>query len=240
MARIIVFAPHPDDAELGMGGTIARLISQGHDLLICDMTNGEPTPKGTPETRAREAAEAAKILGVRRVNLGLRNRFVEHSIDARHAAAGVIRAWRADILFVPYFEDAHPDHLACMRIAEDARFDAKLTGLDMPIPEELRSADPRADNTPRYPKWLIHYYATHLRIAPSPSFLIDTTGFEEVKKRSILAYRSQFIDNEKNRSVVEWLDSASRYFGSRIGAAAAEPFFTREPIGLSGFDDLVM
>jgi len=214
-----------------MGGTIARLASQGHTVTLLDMTDGEPTPFGDPATRAKEAAEAARILGVTRIQLGLRNRFVEHSIENRHKVAGAIRAAAADIMFVPYFEDAHPDHLAVTRIAEDARFDAKLTSLDMP-------GDGR--KPPRYPKWLFHYYATHLRIVPRPSFYIDTTGFEDAKRRACLAYHSQFVANEKNRPVIEWLDAAGRYFGSRIGTASAEPFFSREPVGLAGFSDLVM
>jgi LmbE family N-acetylglucosaminyl deacetylase len=140
MANVLVVGPHPDDQELGMGGTIARLAEQGHDVLLLDMTNGEPTPHGTVETRAKEAAEAARLLcpasgkPVRRVLLGLRNRFVEQSLEARHMVAGTIRAHQASIVFVPHAEDAHPDHRAVTRIVEDARFDAKLTGLDMPTP----------------------------------------------------------------------------------------------------------
>ncbi|MCA9295280.1 MAG: PIG-L family deacetylase, partial [Phycisphaerales bacterium] len=107
-----------------MGGTIARLASEGHDVLLLDITNGEPTPHGDPETRAREADAAARILKVRRRLLGLPNRFVEHTIEARHAVAGVIREFQADIIFTPFFEDAHPDHRAVTRIVEDARFDA--------------------------------------------------------------------------------------------------------------------
>lgn len=229
MPNILVIGPHPDDQELGMGGTIARLVSQGHTVTLLDMTDGEPTPFGDPATRAREAAAAARILGVRRIQLGLRNRFVEHSIENRHKVAGVIRATQAQIMFVPYFEDAHPDHLAVTRIAEDARFDAKLTGLEMPGDD---------GNPPIYPRWLFHYYATHLRITPRPSFLIDITGFESAKREACLAYHSQFVANRKNAPVIDWLDAAGRYFGSRIGTAAAEPFFAREPIGLQSLDGL--
>jgi bacillithiol biosynthesis deacetylase BshB1 len=244
MASILVVGPHPDDQELGMGATIARFASQGHRVTLLDMTDGEPTPKGDPATRAKEAAAAAAELSapgnpVRRIMLGdgaegtprLRNRYVQHTIEARHLVAGVMRAVQASIVFVPYFEDAHPDHLAVIRIVEDARFDAKLTGLRMP-----------GDNAqpPVYPKWLIYYYATHLRIVPQPSFIMDTTGFEEQKRRAILAYHSQFVANEKNRAVPEWLASAGRFFGSRIGTASGEPFFTREPLGLTGLGDLVL
>jgi len=127
MAQILVVGPHPDDQELGMGGTIAKLVSQGHDVLLLDMTSGEPTPHGSPEVRAKESAAAAEILGVKRTTINLPNRFVEHSIAARHAVAAVIREHQAEIVFAPYFEDAHPDHVATSRIVEDARFDAKIT-----------------------------------------------------------------------------------------------------------------
>lgn len=239
MANILIVGPHPDDQELGMGGAIALFASQGHRVLLLDMTDGEPTPHGDPITRAKEAVSAAEVLSalnnpVRRINLGLPNRFVQHTIEARHAVAGVIRAHQAEIVFVPYEEDAHPDHRAVTRIVEDARFDAKLTKLDMPAPTGM------CVGPPIYPRWLFHYYATHLRIVPRPSFLIDITAHAEQKRRAILAYHSQFVANEKNRGVVDWIDASHRYFGSRIGVTAAEPFFAKEPLGLTGLDGIVM
>ena len=224
--NILVTGPHPDDQELGMGGTIARLASQGHRVLLLDLTDGEPTPHGDRATRAREAAEAARILGAERITLDLPNRELVHSLEARRKVASVIRTFRADVLFVPHPEDAHPDHVAGTRIVEDARFDAKLTKTDMP-------------GEPCHPKWLFHYWATHLRTVPQPSFLVDTSAFAARKREAVLAYRSQFVVNERNRGVPGWLDAAGRYFGSRIGAAAAEPFFAREPIGLTGLQSLV-
>ena len=166
--NILVAGPHPDDQELGMGGTIARLVSQGHRVLLLDLTDGEPTPFGNRATRARESAEAARILGAERITLDLPNRTVTHSVEARHKVASVIRTFRAEMIFVPYFEDAHPDHIAGTRIVEDARFDAKLTNCGLA-------------GEPMYPKWLFHYYATHLRIVPQPSFVFDTTGCGEQK-----------------------------------------------------------
>ena len=236
MASILVVGPHPDDQELGMGGTIARLCAQGHTVTLLDMTTGEPTPFGDEVTRAREAAHAAAELAapgkpIRRIALGLPNRFVTHSIEARHKVAGIIRAVQAQIVFTPYFEDAHPDHIAVTRIVEDARFDAKLTKVNMPGDE---------GKPPLYPKWLFYYYATHLRITPQPSFCVDITGFEDKKAAAIRAYASQFAKNPKNTHVPEWIASAGRFFGSRIGTAAAEPFFTREPIGLGSLDSVVM
>jgi len=224
--NVLVIGPHPDDQELGMGGTIARLAAEGHDVLLLDMTNGEPTPHGSPEIRARESAEAASILGVRRTCLGLPNRSVTHSLEARHRLAGVMREHATEIVFAPYFEDAHPDHVATTRIAEDARFDAKLTKIDLP-------------GEPIYPRWFFYYYCTHLRIVPNPGFIIDISGWEEQKRQAIVAYHSQFVVPERNRAVVEWVSAANRYFGSRIGTTAGEPFFTREPLGLAGLGGIV-
>ena len=224
--NILVVGPHPDDQELGMGGTIALMVEQGHTVTLLDMTNGEPTPYGDPVTRAMEAASAATILGVEREELGLKNRQVEHTLDARHRLAGVIRTRRIDWIFAPYFEDAHPDHAATTRIVEDARFDAKLTKTDLP-------------GEPRYPSRLIYYYCTHLKIVPQPSFIVDTSGFHARKRLAILAYERQFVTPENNRGIIEWLDAASTFYGSRIGAANGEPFFVKEPLGLNTFEDIV-
>ncbi|MFG0327416.1 MAG: PIG-L deacetylase family protein [Phycisphaerales bacterium JB037] len=251
MARVLVVGPHPDDQELGMGATIARLAQQGHEVLLLDVTNGEPTPFGDPATRRAEALRAAEILSpdpakfpgarpVRRLLLGLPNRFVTHDIESRHAVAGVIRAHQAEIIFTPYFEDAHPDHLAVTRIVQDARFDAKLSKIDMPTPVDGWTGEAHAVGDPLYPRWLFYYYATHLRWVADPNFLIDATGFVAQKIESIRAYHTQFVLPEKNRRVVEWVEAAATYFGSRIGTDAAEPFYTKEPIGLGGLDSLVM
>ena len=227
MANILVVGPHPDDQELGMGGTIIRLAEQGHNVQLLDMTNGEPTPFGSPEQREKEWTAAAAILGVQRRLIGLPNREVEHTIEARHKVAGAIREHQAQIVFLPYFDDAHPDHRATTRIVEDARFDAKLTKTDLP-------------GDPIYPKWLIYYYCTHLRHVAQPSFCIDITEQMDRKEQSILAYETQFVLPERNRKVVDWIRQMNGYMGSRIGVQYAEPFFTKEPIGLGSLDSLVM
>src|SRR3954462_11053961 len=102
MASILVFGPHPDDQELGMGGTVLKLVSQGHRVHLVDMTNGEPTPHGSPEIRAVEAAAAAGGLGVGRTLVGLKNREVVRDLSSRHKVAALIRVHRPDWLFVPY------------------------------------------------------------------------------------------------------------------------------------------
>src|SRR5438105_2640458 len=182
MASFLVIGPHPDDQELGMGGTIIRLVSQGHQVHLVDMTNGEPTPRGSVETRGRESAAAAKVMGVQRTLLGLKNREVVHDIPSRHKLAAVIRQHKPNVLFVPYPLDAHPDHMAVTRIAEDARFDAKLSKSEIP-------------GEPWHPKRIIYYFCTHLRMNFNPTFCIDVTDQMETKMRAIACYESQFKSN---------------------------------------------
>jgi N-acetylglucosamine malate deacetylase 1 len=225
MLSILIVGPHPDDQELGMGGTIARLVEQGHRVQLVDMTNGEPTPLGSPEIRARESAAAAKILGVQRTQVGLVNRQVVHDLPSRHKLAAVIRVHRPNVLFLPYPLDAHPDHVAVTKIGEDARFDAKLTKSDIP-------------GEPWYPKRIIYYFCTHLRMNFQPTFCMEISPQNlEKKMAAVKAYESQFIQNKS--PVIEMVRTLNGYFGSRIGAEWAEPFFTHETLGLSGLDQLV-
>jgi len=224
MASILVIGPHPDDQELGMGGTIARLVKQGHRVTLVDMTNGEPTPLGTPVLRTAEAAAAAKVLGVERAGVGLTNRRVVHDLESRYRVAAVIRQFRADWMFVPYPIDAHPDHVAVTRIAEDARFDAKLSKTDIP-------------GEPCYPKRIIYYYCTHLRMDYKPTFCLDITAEIETKMRAVDCYQTQFVLNSS--PVPQMVRTIGGYFGSRIGTAYAEPFFSYEMLGFSGLDQLV-
>jgi bacillithiol biosynthesis deacetylase BshB1 len=223
MASFLVIGPHPDDQELGMGGTIARLIEQGHRVHLVDMTSGEPTPLGSPEIRQRESAVAAKILGVGRTQVGLVNRQVKHDLASRHALAAVIRANKPDVLFLPYPVDAHPDHVAVTRIGEDARFDAKLTKTDIP-------------GDPWHPRRIIYYFCTHLRMSFQPTFCIDISAQIERKMSAVMAYESQFVRNQSG--VPEMVKTLNSYFGGRIGVPYAEPFFSHEVLGLGGLDQL--
>ena len=207
-----------------MGGTIARLVEQGHRVHLVDMTSGEPTPMGSVETRQRESAAAAKILGVERTQLGLVNRQVVHDISSRHKLAAVIRVHKPSVMFLPYPLDAHPDHVAVTRIGEDARFDAKLTKTDIP-------------GEPWYPKRIIYYFCTHLLMSFQPTFCIDVSGQIEKKMSAVKAYESQFIWNKS--AVPEMVRTISAYFGGRIGVGHAEPFFTHEVLGLGGLSELV-
>jgi LmbE family N-acetylglucosaminyl deacetylase len=250
---VLVVGPHPDDQEIGMGGTIALLAEQGHDVLLLDMTDGSPTPFGDRASRLVEADAALRELApsaqgaarggrVRRVLLDLPNRTVVHSVEARHKVAGVIRSHQAQILFIPHPLDAHPDHLATTRIAEDARFDAKLTKVDMPSPpgHERVGLAPRGE--PIYPAWVFYYYCSHLRRMPDPHFLLDTTGHGEQKIRAVMAYQSQFGPRpglaQPNAELPDMLRAMDRCLGTRIRTQTAEGFWTKEPIGLRGLSDL--
>jgi N-acetylglucosamine malate deacetylase 1 len=223
MSSFLVIGPHPDDQELGMSGTIARLVEQGHRVHLVDMTSGEPTPLGSPEVRQRESAAAAKILGVQRTQLGLVNREVTHDLASRHKLAAVIRVHKPDVLFLPYPVDAHPDHVAVTKIGEDARFDAKLTKSNIP-------------GEPWHPRRIIYYFCTHLRLSFQPTFCIDISAQLEKKMAAVLAYESQFVWNHS--PVPEMVKTINGYFGSRISVAHAEPFFSHEVLGLSGLDQL--
>src|SRR5579872_2878506 len=120
---LLVVAPHPDDAEIGVGGTILRSRAQGLSVGVIDLTTGEPTPHGSLEIRARETAAATAVLQLDwRDNLGLPNRSLEPTLAARRALAEVFRTLRPKAIFAPYWEDVHPDHVAASALVDGARF----------------------------------------------------------------------------------------------------------------------
>lgn len=226
MLDILVIAPHPDDAELGMGGAIVKLLAAGKKVGILDLTSGEPTPHGSPEIRASETKAASKVLGIEwRENLGLANRSLEPTLEARAKLAGVIRQTRPRWLFAPYWHDAHPDHTAATKLVDDARFWSKLSKTDMP-------------GEPHHPERIYNYYCVHLKLAPQPAFVLDISAEWETKLASIRAYESQFITGRDGSFIAKLRDEAS-YWGKTIGVEYGEPFNCREPIGLGTLDGLV-
>jgi bacillithiol biosynthesis deacetylase BshB1 len=225
----LVVAPHPDDAELGAGGAILLLQSQGARVGVLDMTDGEPTPFGSPEIRRRETEAATAVLGLAwRGNLGLTNRRLEAELGARARLAGVLRQLRPRVLFAPYWEDAHPDHVAASALVDAARFWAKLTRCELP-------------GEPHYPARIFYYFSVHLRLHPRPSFVLDITAHLEAKMRAIACYRSQFIEGRPATlpTLLDDLRDRARYWGWAIGAGYGEPFVCREEVGLRGLRDLV-
>ncbi|MCB1168036.1 MAG: PIG-L family deacetylase [Leptospiraceae bacterium] len=212
--RILCMGAHPDDVELGMGGTVASLVRRKHEVLILDLTNGEPTPHGSPEIRARESKAAAKALGAPRKTLDMPNRYLEETIENRKKLAAEIRAFRPDYLFSPYPVDAHPDHIAAGQLAESSRFYAKLTKSDIP-------------GEPHFPRRVIYYFPVHIRLRIEPSFVFDMSDTLEQKRKAILNYESQFKAGKKEH-IIDSVLNENRYWGFQAGVEAAEPFFQRE------------
>ncbi len=210
-----------------MGGTVCLLIAQGHEVSLCDLTDGEPTPMGSPELRAAEAAEASRLLGIRdRVTLGLPNRFLQDTVEARTLVAEVIREVRPEVLFVPYWVDAHPDHIAAAAICEAARFTAKYTKTGM-------------RGEPHYPRRIYHFFSTHYRLHIEPSFVTDISDHIETKMAAVAAYGSQFNEARGNAGVLEAIKATNRYWGRLIGRRFGEAFVCREKIGVARWDGLV-
>ena len=226
----LVIAPHPDDAELGMGGTIAKLIQQGWKLGILDLTDGEPTPLGSRERRVRETSAANAALGNPwRKNLGLPNRSLEPTLVHRRAVAAVFRQVRPRLLFAPYWEDAHPDHAAATKLVEDARFWSKLSKSDIP-------------GKPFHPARILYYYCVHLRLAERPSFVVDISDQLDQKLAALRCFGSQLVENqpEGRPGVIDLVCDRTKYWGQLVGVRHAEPFASREPIGLNGLDALLL
>jgi bacillithiol biosynthesis deacetylase BshB1 len=225
----LVVATHPDDAELGVGGTIALLLTQGQRVGILDLTDGEPTPHGSPEIRARETAAATAVLGLNwRGNLGLPNRRVVDDLDSRAKLAGVIRQLRPRVLFAPYWEDTHPDHVAASSLVDAARFWAKLTKSDLP-------------GEPYYPQRIIYYFSIHLRIHPKPSFVVDISDSLETKMAAVACYHSQLIQGRPSTppTLLDDVRDRARYWGWSINSNYGEPFVLRQEVGLRSLGDLI-
>lgn len=227
MARILAIGPHPDDVEIGMGGAIVTFLAQGHEVVLCDLTNGEPTPRGTPERRAEEAAAAARILGVsRRITLPLPNRELADTVENRMMVAEVIREIRPDLLFVPFWVDAHPDHVAACTLAEAARFYAKLTKT-------------RMRGEPHYPRQVFHFVCSHYDLHVKPTFILDISEAFERKVQAVAVYTSQFGEGPGETHIVDDLRRVNGYWGHLIGRGYGEPFISREELGLSALDALL-
>lgn len=223
---ILVIAPHPDDAELGMGGAILKFKSEGLRVGVLDLTDGEPTPYGSPEIRAEETAAASAALGLDwRGNLGLTNRQLEPSLEARGALAGEIRKLQPKWLFAPYWVDAHPDHVAATPLVEAARFWAKLTKCDLA-------------GEPCHPERIYNYYCIHLKMNPQPAFVLDISDHWERKVQAIRCYHSQFIQN-RPPEFLDGLQNEAAYWGKTIGVRFGEPFACREPIGMRSMGHLI-
>ncbi|MEZ6125955.1 MAG: bacillithiol biosynthesis deacetylase BshB1 [Planctomycetaceae bacterium] len=226
---LLVVAPHPDDAEISVGGIIAGARAQKLRVGVVELTTGEPTPHGSPEIRRQETEQATKILDLSwRQNLQLPNRCLQATLDARRPLAEVFRLCRPRIILAPYWQDAHPDHVAASTLVDDARFWSKLSRSDLA-------------GDPYWPPMLLHYFSIHLRIHPTASVVMDISDHIETKMQAVRAYHSQLIAGRDQTfpTVVDDIRDRCRYWGWTIGKAFGEPLVNREQIGISRLTDLV-
>lgn len=217
---------HPDDVEIGMGATVAKMAREGKRVAIVDLTNGEPTPHGSPQIRALESARAASVLGAERRTLTQSNRYLFDTVEARTELAEVLRELRPRVLFVPYADDAHPDHVAAASIAVAARFYSKFTKTKM-------------TGDPFFPQRVYRYMAVHQRIVAEPSFIVDVSEDLGTKIAALESYESQFSANPNNGGIVELMQQTAAMWGAMARVGAGEPFFALEPVAIRSIDDLI-
>jgi bacillithiol biosynthesis deacetylase BshB1 len=220
---LLVFGPHPDDLEIGIGGTVAKHAALGHAVGLCDLTAGEMGSNGTVEERLAEAEEARSVLGALwRINLRWPDRGIGRDDDHARAAAGVIRSARPRTVAVPYWTDRHPDHEAASRLLTEAIFNAGL-----------RRYDAGADAW--RPDWTVYYFINDS--APA-SFVVDVSEHYGQKQRALACHRSQFsradhasVGTRLNSPLfAQLVESRDAQFGARSGFKFAEGFVVRDPV----------
>jgi bacillithiol biosynthesis deacetylase BshB1 len=227
---LLAIAPHPDDVELTSGGTMLKMARAGYRTGILDLTKGETGTRGTPETRLKEAARAAEILGVKiRRNLGLPDAHLENSDAHKIAVAEVIREFEPHTVIIPYWEGRHPDHYTAGRMCYEACFVAGLKNYAL-------------GGLPFRP-FKIVYAAAYADVRPT--FAVDITAEYEQRRKAILAYASQFRPPKKDRKsrvplpldeLEDRMNSIAHHYGRMIGVKYAEGFVVKEVLRV---DDLV-
>jgi N-acetylglucosamine malate deacetylase 1 len=227
---LLAIAAHPDDVELTCGGTLIRMAEDGYRVGILDLTRGEMGTRGTPEARLREAAAAARIMGLAlRENLGLPDARLVLNAESKSAVAEKLRAWKPRTVILPYWKGRHPDHYNASRIAYEACFWAGLSRLPL-------------GGEPFRPHKIL--YATAYD-AVRPTFAVNITAQFERRRRAILAYKSQFrppAGTPKSKvhlpldALEQEMNLMAAYYGRMIGVRYAEPFLQREVMQV---DDVV-
>jgi len=230
---IVFTAPHPDDIEIGMGGTIALLVRQGYRVGLLHMTSGEPTPRGTPEKRAHEAQKSAQILGVQFCEtLSLPNRELNDCLESRYEVAKVLRRLRPKILvgMAGRTPAASPDHYQSQLITEASRFYAQLT-----------KWDERFDNTPPFRIEHLIYrpvpFASEIHHYPS-RFVVDISDTIETKIEAVSCYSSQF-ENSRLERLVHYIRSQAGAEGALAGYAYGELYALPRPLGTTDMIKMV-
>jgi N-acetylglucosamine malate deacetylase 1 len=233
---ILAIAAHRDDVEQTCGGTLLKSAQRGQRTGILDLTQGEMGTRGTAEDRAREAADAAKILGVSwRRALDIPDGCVENTWENRLKVASVIRETRPRVVILPYWKGRHPDHYTASVLGYEACFLAGLAKLEVSGQGSMARKSEANLNAPHRPFKII--YAT-LYYDVRPTFVVDIGEQFEAKFSSILAYKSQFSDQEAGKDLFpahdeirSRVDAMARFYGMLGGVTHAEPFLQKE-VGL--------
>jgi bacillithiol biosynthesis deacetylase BshB1 len=234
---ILVLAVHPDDAELGCGGTILKHIALGHKVGIVDLTRGELGTRGSAEIRAQEAVAAAKVLGLSvRENLGLADGFFKNDQEHQLKVIAAIRKYQPEIIITNAYHDRHPDHGRANELVEASAFLSGLrkieTELDGKLQQEWR------------PKLVMHFIQDNYI---KPDILIDVTDYWDKKIESIQAYGSQFYNPDWQEEHQTYISSAEFYpivesrareFGKAIQVKFAEGFTSRRLLGVDNLFSL--
>lgn len=218
---LLVFGPHPDDLEIGLGGAIAKHVSLGHRVGLCDLTRGELGTNGTPEERVQESEAARQVLGAAwRENLGLPDGDIGGDASHRRTIVELIRRVRPNTIAIPYDRDRHPDHVAASRLLARAAF---LSGLSR---FAAGGEKWRAD-------WLLYYF---INDSTRPSFVVDVSAHYETKRAALACHRSQFTPPSSGAAATrlntprfqQLIESRDAQFGALIGVEHAEGVVVRE------------
>jgi bacillithiol biosynthesis deacetylase BshB1 len=237
---ILAIAAHRDDVEQTCGGTLLKAAQRGQRTGILDLTRGEMGTRGTADERAREATDAARILGVQwRRALDIPDGRVENTLENRLKVAGVIREAKPRVVILPYWKGRHPDHYTASVLGYEACFLAGLAKLEMKGQKSVASTD--AESFPPHRPFKIVYATLYYDVRPT--FVVDISDQFEGKFASILAYKSQFSDQDAGKDLFPAhdeirarVDAMARFYGMLGGVTYAEPFLQKE-VGL--VDDLV-
>jgi bacillithiol biosynthesis deacetylase BshB1 len=226
----LVFAAHPDDAELGMGGTIAKFTKSNLKVGLVDFTLGEMSTRGNSDIRKQEADKAAKILKTSiRENLMIPDGDIQLTNEYVKKIVPLIRRHRPKVIFAPYFNDRHPDHISASNLIKKAFFVSGLKKYTTSEQEKVQDA--------YRPEKLFYYMQTY---SFSPSFIIDISNSFEEKMSSVRAFATQFHDPESNEpdtfisqpEFLEYVEARAKYYGFQIGKKYGEPFYCEEQIEL--------
>ena len=235
---ILAIGAHPDDVELGCGGTLAKLISEGKTIAIVDLTQGELGTRGSNVTRAEEAATASKILGISdRVNLKMKDGFLLNSEESQIQIVKMIRKYQPEIVFANSIDDRHPDHAKAAKLVSDACF---LSGL-----VKIETSLENLSQQPWRPKHIFNYIQwKHI----TPDFVVDISEFMFKKIEACLAYKTQFYDPDSqepmtpiaSKDFLESLTYRAQDLGRLSGVDYAEGFTTEKLLAFKNFDGIIL